>query len=85
MTKYAPLNIKPETKDRLMQHKDHPKDTQDDVVNQVLDAVEGKDTPETDGVEVGDLQDRLDRIEEAAKEATNAAQSAEAKIEGLTK
>ncbi len=83
MTDYVPLNIKQNTKDRLMQHKDHPKDTQDDVVNQVLDAVEGKDTPETDGVEVGDLQDRLERIEAMTKEATNAAQSAEAKIERL--
>ncbi len=83
MADYAPLNIKPETKDRLMQHKDHPKDTQDDVVNQVLDAVEGKEAPDTDGVEVGDLQDRLERIEAMTKEATNAAQSAEAKIERL--
>ncbi len=41
------------------------------------------DTPETDGVEVGDLQDRLERIEAMTKEATNAAQSAEAKIERL--
>ena len=36
-----------------------------------------------DGIPEYDLQDRLDRIESGVREATNAAQSADKKLEGL--
>ena len=58
MTDYEPLNIKADTKERLMSHKDHPRDTQDDVVNQVLDCAEGK----ADTTDIDELMDELQRI-----------------------
>jgi len=58
MTDYEPLNIKADTKERLMSHKQHKRDTQDDVVNQVLDRVEGK----ADTTDIDELMDELQRI-----------------------
>lgn len=88
---YESLNIKPKTKERLMQHKQHPRDTQDDVVNHVLDMVEGDSEPTEPvpiedvvrEIAVGELREKLDRNYEAIQEATDAAQKAEKKMENL--
>jgi len=51
MTEYRSWNLKPETVDRLEQHREHKNDTQDDIVNNVLDTAESRaddSRPETD-------------------------------------
>ena len=90
MTDYSPLNIKEDTKQRLMQHKQHKRDTQDDVVNQVLDIVEGKDTAEpTEPVPIEEvvgrevLIDELSNIEAAVKENTNKVEQTKSLVEDL--
>jgi len=95
MTDYEPLNIKADTKERLMSHKDHPRDTQDDVVNQVLDRAEGKESDTREQtIDVEDaqvlsrvLEERLapwfEDTQDAVKEATDAAQSNGRKLEEL--
>lgn len=74
MSDYASLNVGHDTKARLMEHKQHPKDTQDDVLNHVLDLAEGN---------ASDTDAQLDRIEAAARGASEAAQSAEKAVEEL--
>lgn len=59
MTDYAPLNIKQDTKDRLYEHKQYPEQTQDALVNHVLDVVEhlmsaAEETPNDDPQQVID-------------------------------
>jgi len=95
MTDYEPLNIKADTKERLMSHKQHKRDTQDDVVNQVLDRVEGKESDTREQtIDVEDaqvlsrvLEERLapwfEDTQDAVKEATDAAQNAERSVEEL--
>ena len=59
----------------------------DEFVTILLDMWEDDDimldTPSIGGLEPDDLQERLDRIESGVREATNAAQSADKKLEGL--
>jgi len=75
MTDYGTIKIPQEAYNKHNEHRKELRMTWEEYI--------GSEAPDTDGKEMGDLEDRLDRIEEAAKEATNAAQSAEAKIEGL--
>jgi len=88
MKDYKPLNITQATKDRLMQHKQHERDTQDDVVNHVLDIVEQEAEPtepvpieEVVGREV--LIDELSNIEAAVKENTDKVEQTKSLVEDL--
>jgi len=88
MKDYKPLNITQETKDRLMSHKQHERDTQDDVVNHVLDLVEQEAEPtepvpieEVVGREV--LIDELSNIEAAVKENTDKVEQTKSLVEDL--
>ena len=54
-----------------------------DVTHAEKQLAEAWDTAARGGIPDDDLRERLDRIESAAKEATNAAQSADRKLENL--
>lgn len=91
MNDYQPLNIKQETKDRLMQHKQHKRDTQDDVVNHVLDLVEQEAEP-TEPVPIKDvvreiplaqIQEQLDSIESSVNTVETRTNSIDKKVEEL--
>lgn len=100
---YNSWNLHDSTVERLEQHREHKRETQDDVVNNVLDKAEGAYDSDVDtealateikdkvvaatepgaGVSAQEVIERINDLEAAVKEATNAAQAAQREVEGM--
>ena len=96
MTDWTSISVTEEQKDALQAHKPEnvamgkflvdtiDGDTDTDTEAMPVDATDVQDALGLpDEAILDDLQDRLDRIESGVREATNAAQSADKKLEGL--
>ena len=81
MTDTTTIEIDREQRKEIERLKTHERESIKTVMDRLLH--DADETPAEEGVAVGDLRDQLDRIESAAKEATNAAQNAERAAEEL--
>jgi hypothetical protein len=79
MTDTTTIEIKREQRKEIERLKTHERESIKTVVDRLLHDADTDDTTER----MADLADQLDRIESAAKEATNAAQNAERAAEEL--
>ena len=76
------IEITGDQHDDLEERKQHKRESFKSVVGRLLDREE---TPATNGVELGDLRDQLDRIESAASTAEERTGSIENTLEGLSR
>ena len=92
MTEWTSISVTEEQKAALQAHKPENVAMGKFLVDAIDGGTEGMSVDATDVQDAlglpdeaipDDLQDRLDRIEAGVREATNAAQSADKKLEGL--
>ena len=70
------IEITEDQRDELKALKAHDRESYKAVIGRLLESTDAE-LRTASNADVGDLRERLDRIESAAREATNAAQSAE--------
>ena len=78
MTEYTSIRVTVDAKEKAEASK-----REGETWNEYLQRCTDNPPTTREYVELGDLREQLDRIESAAKEATNAAQSADRKLEDL--